>query len=138
MKERSPGQRWGLIAPISVDPSSRVDRLRVLDTVKAHCAEHSLQLAALILLPPTYNTVEWTGIQSATAGAAHGTCLPLSLAKESAWQESIARELTEPVEMIQDCMRLLKMFRAHVIMVSGCSQGRFPGECADSNIAMNL
>ena len=137
MKERAPGQRWGLIAPISVDPASRVDRLRVLETVQAYCTEHSLQFAALILLPPTYVTSELTTPQSAhTSSEAYRRQFALSLADESAWAESISRELTEPVEMIQDCAKLLRTFRAHVIMVSGCSRGRFPGKFACRNCAM--
>lgn len=131
MKERDPSQQWGLIAPISVDPASRIDRLRVLETVQAYCIEHSLQFAALILLPPTYAPQELiTSHSVGTSNAVYCTQCTLSLAGESIWEDSVTRELTETVHMIQDCVKLLKKFHARVIIVSGCSVGRFPGKLA--------
>jgi len=131
-KERSPDHPWGLIAPIIVDISSKTDRLRAYETVKAYCSDHSLHLTALIAFPPTYeNLSELTFPHSAGPHSQepptnlHPKFLPLSISKDDVWQDSVFREITEPVLIIQDYIRLLKKSSGHVIIVSGCSQGRF-------------
>lgn len=116
-----------------VDPSSRADRLRVVETVKAYCTEHSLQLAALILLPPTYGEPGQTSVDS--PAAAYHKYIPLTLAKQEVWQDFVSREITEPVLMIQDCVKLLKKFHARVIVVSGCSEGPFASKFTRSKWA---
>ena len=59
--------------------------------------------------------------------------LPLSFSKDSVWQDSVFREITEPVLIIQEYIRLLKDSSGHVIIVSGCSQGRFLCESVHRN-----
>jgi len=51
--------------------------------------------------------------------------LPLSISKDDVWQDSIFREITEPVLIIQEYIRMLKKSSGRIIVVSGCSQGRF-------------
>ncbi|KIM87541.1 hypothetical protein PILCRDRAFT_815080 [Piloderma croceum F 1598] len=133
-KERSPDHPWGLIAPIVVDISSKADRLRAYETVKAYCSDHSLHLTALIAFPPIYETPSESTPPSsaATHPLVQGPLthlrpkfLPLSFSKDSVWQDSVFREITEPVLIIQEYIRLLKDSSGRVIIVSGCSQGRF-------------
>jgi hypothetical protein len=59
--------------------------------------------------------------------------LPLSFSKDSVWQDSVFREITEPVLIIQEYIRLLKDSSGRVIIVSGCSQGRFLCESIHRN-----
>ena len=118
-----------------MDTSSKADRLRAYETVKAYCFDHSLHLTALIAFPPIYeNSSEPNSPHSASViSADHSThpaakFLPLSFSKDVVWQDSVFREITEPVLIIQEYIMLLKECSGRVIIVSGCSQGRFLGE----------
>jgi len=136
-KERSPDHPWGIIAPIIVDISSKADRLRAYETVKAYCSDHSLHLSALIAFPPIYESPsESTSPNSAdthTQDRFTPKFLPLSFSKDSVWQDSVFREITEPVLIIQEYTRLLKESTGQIIIVSGCSQGRFLCESIHRN-----
>ena len=119
-----------------VDISSNADRLRAYETVKAYCSDHSLHLTALIAFPPTYeNPPEITSPHSADSFPQDNIpfrFLPLSIAKPDVWQDSVFREITEPVLIIQQYTQMLKKSSGHVIVVSGCSRGRFSCKSIDS------
>lgn len=130
-KERSPNHSWGLIAPIVVDVTSKADRLRAFETVKAYCSDHALNLVALIIFPPTYqgpsepSSPHLTEIPLDFPKLIPQKLLPLNLAKDDVWQDSVFREVTEPVLIAQEYVRLLRKSSGRVIIVSGCTEGRF-------------
>jgi hypothetical protein len=57
----------------------------------------------------------------------------LSFSKDNVWQDSVFREITELVLIIQEYIRLLNDSSGRVIIVSGCSQGRFLCESIHRN-----
>lgn len=128
-KERSPDHPWGLIAPIVVDISSKADRMRAYETVKAYCSDHALHLSALIEFPPSYEgSSEPSSPHSADPirqNPLPRNLLPLAFSKDDVWQDAVFREITEPVLITQEFARLLKKSSGRVIVVSGCTESRF-------------
>lgn len=51
--------------------------------------------------------------------------LPLSLSRDDIFQNTVFREVTEPVMIIQEYVRLLRRSCGRIIIVSGYSEGRF-------------
>ena len=117
-----------------VDVTSKADRFRASETVKAYCTDHALNLVALIAFPPTYlGPSELTSSHLTETPLDFPTLmpqkfLPLNLAKDDVWQDSVFREVAEPVLMTQEYIRLLRKYSGRVIIVSGCTKGRFSCE----------
>ncbi|KII88670.1 hypothetical protein PLICRDRAFT_41875 [Plicaturopsis crispa FD-325 SS-3] len=134
-KGRFPNRPWGLVAPISLDISSKSHRQHAYETIKAYCSDHLLHLAALVVLPPTPDDMP-----SRTASQRHAATsstdlglsesrnyLPVFLAKDSAWKSLVTREVTEPVLLLRDYIKLLRKSAGRIIMVSGCSDSSITG-----------
>lgn len=88
---------------------------------------HFRLTTALIVFPPIYENPSESALPHSadTISQDRSKFLPLSFSKDGVWQDTVFREITEPVLIIQEYIRLLKKSSGQVIIVSGCSQGRF-------------
>jgi hypothetical protein len=110
------------MTPMSLDPSSTADRAHAYETIEAYCSRHALQLVALISCPCVDDS--FTNIIRRSSSPAHNSSqkIPsLSLASDDAWKELVAREITEPILLARDFVRMLRTSSGRIILVSTCS-----------------
>jgi hypothetical protein len=115
----------GFLIPLSVDSSSRTQRMHMYETVQAYCTTHSLRLVALIASTPG----SYDHPASSRQGLSHNLFVQsrlydkkpsLDLLGDNV-NEAVARELTEPVLLVRDYLKMLQLAKGRVLVISGCS-----------------
>lgn len=115
----------GFLIPLSVDSSSHTQRMHVYETVQAYCATHSLCLAALIASTPG----SYDHPVSSSQGPPHNFFMQSRLYDKKPsldllgdnLNEAVARELTEPLLLARDYLKMLQLAKGRVLVMSGCS-----------------
>ncbi|KAL0947415.1 hypothetical protein HGRIS_013528 [Hohenbuehelia grisea] len=129
LKERSPRSAWGLIAPINMDPRSKLDRSKAYETVHAYCFEHSLGLIGLIDLPHRRDERDEIATPLTTSSTSTSSSERVSpeytLSNGAPLREVIYNDITLPCLIAQDYLSLLSRSSGRLIVVSGVAESNW-------------
>lgn len=130
-KERLPELPWGIIAPLSLDTSSKTERTHAFATIDAYCSHHSLQLVAMISIPFSgyYSARRMFPVNPGNSNShilvddVDERVLSLHTAQEDVLEDLIFRDILQPVLLTQHYVRMLGKASGRVIMISQDSEG---------------
>lgn len=125
-KERSGHPAWGLVAPIVLDTQSGTQRTRASETIHAYCDNHSLYLAALVILSPHPETSAWNEPASPKDQSpvimTSKRRSDRDLTEALMWGDIVSQSIKEPVLLAQDYVEMLSEASGRVIVISTCPE----------------
>ncbi len=129
-KQQYAHSSWGLVAPISLDTQSRAQRAHASETIHAYCANHSLHLVAVIVLPQPSPARGNSSNRRHTINSPSNGSL-----EQDMWEHSVGHLghlMMEPILMVEDYIDMLKKTSGRVIMLSICLYNQCPCEYVPS------
>lgn len=110
----------GIVIPMSLDSKVSKQRIHAHETVRAYCTTHSLYLVAMIACPPapcdTPGSPEYPPV---VQGRLYETNTTLDLLDQNL-SNSVAREITEPLLLVQDYLSMLREAQGRILIISPC------------------
>jgi NAD(P)-dependent dehydrogenase (short-subunit alcohol dehydrogenase family) len=125
MKERrgrKTGDPSGIVIPISLDTRLHSQRMHAHETVQAYCNTHYLRLVGLIISPPgpydSQSSEAELSHKLVTESRLYGSTPVFDLLGDNL-SDIVAREITEPLLLARDYLRMLQSAQGRLLIISG-------------------